>query len=82
MAIDGQIDVVADGLACALDQSDDIAHLFGTHGPVIAIQLALVGVVDVELDRTVTFGDDLQSLFGIGLGLVGLAGVAIGVEPN
>ena len=82
VAVYGEIDFVPECFPCGLDQIDDVAHLFSARGPVVRVQLAYATVVDIELDRAETLSDDLQRFLGIGLRLVGLAGVTVGIEPD
>ncbi len=83
VAVDGQVDLVPDRLAHALDQADDVRHFLGPGGPVVPVQLAHAAVIDVEFDRRIALAlDDLERLLGIGLRVVGLAGVAVGIEAD
>ena len=70
-------------LASAFDQGDDVRHLLRADCPVLGVELAHAGVVHVELDGARSLRPiDFQRFVGIGLRVVGFAGMTVGVEPD
>ena len=82
VTVNRQIDFVADGVADAFDQADDVGHLFRASRPVIGIELARAGVIHVELDGAEALPDDFERFLGVGLDIVLFAGVTVGIEAN
>jgi len=98
VAVEGEIDLVADGIPDGVDDRDLVVHGGVGQATVVRIRIGILRRVEVELDRVKSHVNDALSLGGVRLGrirvrvgvlrgsavvdCVRLAGVTVAIDPD